>query len=99
MVRMVGAASTYCTCGLTLSWYVVAMVVGSLAVSAGVRAMSGRERPPMERSRSCPDASTGRTSRELNNQHTLISRDRRSILGEKHSAAQTLFVASFGRHF
>ena len=41
-MRMVGAASTYCTGGLTLSWYVVAMVVGSLAVAAGVRAMSRR---------------------------------------------------------
>src|SRR5689334_21139743 len=58
------------------------MVVGSLAVAAGVRAMSGRERPPMERSRCWPDAKTCRASRELNDDHTLIPRGRPSILSE-----------------
>src|SRR5579862_5055773 len=36
----------------------------------------------MERSRSRPDASTGRTSRELDDEHTPIRRGRPSILGE-----------------
>src|SRR5690242_7721609 len=75
------------------------MVANSLAVAAGVRASSGREGPPMERTilarREYPFCWP---CRELSRQHTPESFHRRSRLGEKYSAVQP-HLASFRRHF
>jgi hypothetical protein len=60
------------------------MVANSLAVAAGIRASSGRERPPMERTilarREYPFCWP---CRELSHDHTPESFHRRSRLGEK----------------